>query len=43
MCYQLPTLAEARAHFERAVGQSVTWPTGGDEPSVGNAGELDEV
>jgi hypothetical protein len=47
-CYQLPSLAEARAHFERAVGQTITWPSDGDEQAVGktgvgNAGGLDEA
>ena len=42
-CYQLPLLAEARAYFERAVGQTVAWLTDGDEPGIGNAADLDEA
>jgi hypothetical protein len=33
-CYQMPSLAEARAAFERQLGQTVSWPVD-DEPTEG--------
>jgi len=37
-CYVLPPLSEARAAFEKIVGQSVPWPKDNEEPPEGDSG-----
>jgi hypothetical protein len=40
-CYFLPTLLEAQASFERAVGQAIDWPRYDD--NTGIVGRDDDV